>query len=726
MKLSFFHSRSIALFTLIAFCLSGCAGLFPHSGGSSTGLLTVTPQASTVTLPTGTSGVNLATLKVRTSCGDVTVASDGKVSVPIFNGGPQYAELVDATGKTVMMAFISDTQLSLSAETTASALLYLALAGPQLKADGRLKLLAEASTLSGFSGLVTVIENQIKTLGHLDLTATEFQTALANVVNTSMGRGRGVIAEPTTASGLSLDTTVQGKLAVQNVYLRRVNLYLRRTGYITAAGQTVDDDNSEFVKVEMPTVARYGGITGTLDGYLKGEVPYSPVTTDPALDIPRFPADAKQTFYDLYAVGPGGTKGEAYGILPIFAQNDQGMLEVKTIFLDVLLVFIANIALPLKGSEVDDFLTFVGGNAVVTDIIGNLKSNIPQLGELLGQGKYYDALKTIVTSIYTSNTILPKLAQVTLDFLDRNANLSDATYDQIFSGMSGLLDKMGKIDVGFTAADLSLLVFDIARANQADLFKIKVIPGKVTLKADSAVVNTKAKTKVHATIQDKDPNGTYEYQWTVTPNNNYWLDDSHLNGTDDAPDGVLITADDTVEANSLILTDGTASIHCKAFRVDGGRQEVGEGDTTVQFDDAAQIIIVSSANLLSASKIIQIDAFPPFGVPDNYTYQYQFYLSVGPVKDAFRYEVWSTGTTNPGHIASWNTTRQNRLLGTFLAGMVTPPTEPGKYYVGISHGSQQGGWSTPEKAQTELDKVLAGTLNHPGYKYEIRAFIANN
>src|SRR5690606_33200731 len=101
------------------------------------------------------------------------------------------------------------------------------------------------------------------------------------------------------------DTTVAGKLTVQNVYLRRVNLYLKRVSYVDKDGKAVEDTGTNWAKTEMPLVARYGGITGTIDGFLKGEVPYSPVSINPPLNIPLSPGDGQQTKYEMYAIGPG-------------------------------------------------------------------------------------------------------------------------------------------------------------------------------------------------------------------------------------------------------------------------------------------------------------------------------------------------------------------------------------------------------------------------------------
>lgn len=580
-------SLKFGLFTLFVLLLVGCGG--GGESSSASGDLQVQMVTSSIDFPGVARGGSLPSLKVTTSAKQSAVASDGSVPVAIFNEGPQYAEVTNAQGEVALMGFVSPTSPGLSARSTARALVYLAVAGGWMKEAGRLTVLEQIPTLAGFDALEAAVSAQVAADGALDLDDPEFQTALSNVVMPAIAKGRSVIAEPTSGSGLSLDTTVDDKLTVQNVYLRRVSLFLRRTGYKAADGQVVDEDNTQWTKLEMPQVARYGGITGTIDGYIKGEVAYSPVTSTPALDIPRLPADARETYYQLNAVGPGWTGGPSEDALPLSHKDELRTLELKTIFLDGFLVLLANVALPLKGDQVDEYLQFAAANGVITDIISNLRTTVPQVGELCGQGEYYAAFKALATSAYTSNTILPLVGQMTLDFLRQNSGLTNLDLEWLQGGMKGMLEKMGKIDIGFTLADSALLFRDFAASERAEVFRLRVTKGKVTLQANQTSLTPSSTTVISAIIQDRDPNGTYEFVWTVQPNNNYWVEDRHLVGTDDNPAGVLTTLEDSVNIRSLVTTAGVATVRCRAFRLDGGRREVGDDEITITFQVAQQV-----------------------------------------------------------------------------------------------------------------------------------------
>lgn len=578
-------SRAVTLIAIYVFVI-GCGG--GGAGSNSGGRYAQTQLSSTLDLGTSSRAPSLDDLSVRTSAGAGDVTNAGIAPTVIFKEGPQFAEILDSEGRTVLMAFASPTEPNFSAHSTAKAIAYLSLSGAWMKETARLKLLNEAETMPGFSSLESAIQSQIDTLGYLDLDAPAIQSPIGTMVSAAYGPNRGVIADPTTASGLSLDTTVDSKLTIENVYLRRVSLFSRRVSYVDAAGET-QEENNPFTRTDMPNIARYGGITGTLDGYFKGEVAYSPVRTTPALDIPRFPATARSTVYQVFAIGAAFSSHPNLNV-PADIVGEQQYLEVKTLFLDGFLVLVANAGLPLKGEEIDEFLGFAAGNAVITDIIGNLKTNIPDLGTKLGEGDYPGALKLVMTSAYTSNTALPLVSQVAIDFIWRNSSIGGDATDRLQTGMKGVLDKMGKIDVGFTFADSFLLFRDIASSKRIEQFLITVTPGKVTLTAANQTVNPLGSTTIDAVVQDEDPNGTYEYRWSVAPNANYWLEDRTLAGTDDAPNGILITSESRVTLRSIVNANGVATVNCKVFRLDGGRREVGEKSLPITFEANTSLV----------------------------------------------------------------------------------------------------------------------------------------
>lgn len=689
---------------LIIGLLSGCGG-----GGLSNGAaLRAKNIPSTLSLTGARAGVPFETLTVHTSVKTTPVTASGEAEVAIYNEGPQHTRVVDPQGRTVLMGFVSPTNPNLNPSSTAQAMAYMALGGIFMKEAGRVTVLEYIHTLAGYDAFEDAVEAQITRDGFLDPEDATIQSTLATMVNHLMTtKARGVIATPTSATGLSVDTTVDDKLTFTNVYLRRVSLFMRRTGH--RIGNTdVDEPNTPWQKLEMPAVARYGGITGTIDGFLKGEVAYTPVTSEP-FDIPLSPNNAKRTYYQVNAVGPGSDPGTLFDDLPEAQKDELRVLELKTIFLDAFLVLIANAVIPVKGDQVDDFLKFIGSNSAVSDIINNLRTTVPQVYDLVVQGEYWQATKAILTSGYTSNTIMPLMGQLTIDYLESHSDLSQAELDDITSGMKDLLGTLGKIDVGFTLADSALLFHDIAVSTQAQKFEFTVTPGKVTVSAARTTISPTGTTLLTATVQDKDPNGVYEYQWTVSPNSNYWIENSHLVGTDDSPNGILVTNEEPVNIRSFVTTAGEAVATCTVFRLDGGRREVGTDDITITFDP-------QQVNIQTTHPVIQVTKQVVHLLDGGYSGHYCFWYLIPINEHAYYMRITGTWDQVGGsYFRQWNEPRANPniyIASPYSELVIAPPANHYKVYVKNGWDGVVGGFSTEAAAQANLDSMVQGQLNY--------------
>lgn len=704
---------SLAAILIVSTVLQGCGGWFPRGGGST--LAAGLQKIETSISPAGAALPALETLRLRTSVGNDQLDSAGRATATIFADGTQFAEIVDATGRTVMMSYLSRDRRELSASTTAQALAYLVLGGGFAKGEGRLKILNDLPAEAGFPALVAAIQARLNAVGHLDASDPAIQTALRNLYTSLTDPTRGMIAEPTSGSGLSLDTTVENQLGVENTYLRRVELFVRRTGYKNAAGQEVEEE-STFQRREMPTVARYGGVLGAIDGLFKNELAYSPVRATPPLSTPRFPADAQRTDYEVYAVGAGIVPDTLVGI-PQEVVDAQQITEIKTIFLDGVLVFIASVAIPLEGEAVDDFLKFAGGNTTVTDIINTLRSTIPQVSDLLRQGEYTKATMAVVTSVYTSNTILPLISQVMLDWLETKADLTEGQYQELLGNFKNLFAILGAVDIVGTSTDLVILFADIIRSNQFEKFSVRVTEGKITLVAPRTTIRPTSTTVISAIIQDKDPNGTYAYEWRVTPNSNYWVEDRTLNGTDDAVDGVLRTNESEVNIRSLILSAGEAVVQCKAFQVIGSQRiEVGTDDITITFDpEAPNSITEPSPGIAVEKRIIQL-------LDGGFSGLYAIYMLIPIDPEAIAYDFIGTDsdpswsylirrTTTQLAANQYKTGRSGPGAGIPIDLNSPPPSGMIKVFLGGGGDGVIGGHTTSGAAQASIDAVAEARRN---------------
>ena len=167
--------RLMTVLTMGAFLLQACEGdrtvggtpvaITPTAPVSSTPTSTPTPDQAAVVnvavnLPSGTPQT-LATLALNNSIGAVGVGAAGTFALPIYAGGPQYADLLDQDGTVVATGFVSPASAAIDATSTAKALIYFAAGFYGLTLPYRVDVVDQISTVDGFGDVVTAVSNAI-------------------------------------------------------------------------------------------------------------------------------------------------------------------------------------------------------------------------------------------------------------------------------------------------------------------------------------------------------------------------------------------------------------------------------------------------------------------------------------------------------------------------------------------------------------------------------------
>jgi hypothetical protein len=579
---------------LAAFALTACGG---SSGGSDTAGFTLvkTPVEAQITLPAGTPITDITTLSPWSSGGATTPNSQGKTRITIFNNGPQYADVRDAQGHLVLSAYLSDTQKKLDAETTAEAMVFFAIGGAAQIGDGPATILAGIRDLTGYGPVVDEISSQLVSQGFVSLQTGNLKDkiqAVIDAVGPPPAKGRGTIAEPTNASGLFLNTIVDGEFTIQNNYLRRTRGWLRQVSYVNTQGQEVEAVG-EYKKFDIAAPSRYGGFTGTVYGILTGNLTWTPTVSEP-YKIPLAPAGAQSTTYELKTFGLGAHQGN---LETLTSDEESELISVtfKSLILDAILPVIANIALPLKGEGLEEFVKFASGSAIMSDLINVARETLPQVYAQLTEGNLKDAISTMWDTGFTSNSALPALLQIMINFGEKYG--SDAFFDNsgnISEAIGERLALLGYVDVFFSSADMALFTHDFALSDRSNIFTITTTSGKATLTTDDAIVSVFDTTLVHATIQNKNSDAVYKYEWSVSEG--YKLTTSNGN-TSDAPNGILASNDDFARISTLTDEPGTALIKCKVSRIDGEPDQVIDQPTREFKFVAAPTISPNPANV---------------------------------------------------------------------------------------------------------------------------------
>jgi len=569
--MSSLNQRFAAICVLIFSVLT--ALILPGCGGSSAGTpttnfsLTKTPVQAQIQVPTGSPITDPTALTPWSSGGATEPNSSGQTNITIFNNGPQYSDVRDNQGRLVLVSFLSPDNKVLNAETTAEALIFFAIGGAAQIDKGPETILAGIRDLTGYGSVVDEVSAQLTAQGYISLEAGSLKDKIQDIVDsfgTPAPDGRGTIAEPTNASGLFLNTIIDGQFTIQNNHLRRARGWLRQVSYVGADGKEYES-KTDYKKFDIAAPSRYGGFSGTVVGIAKGELTWTPTVSE-NYSIPLAPTDALSTTYELKTFGLGLSPGNLETLTPE-EQSELIEISLKSVFLDAILPVVANIILPLKSGGIEEFVKFANGSAIVSDLINIARETLPQVYDKLEAGELKNAINLLWDSGFTTNSMLPALLQVAIDFGE--AYGSDAFFDNsgnLAEALNKRLALLGLVDVFFSATDMAIFTNDFAKSDRSNIFTIKTTGGKASLTADDPIVSVFDTTVIHAVIQNKNPDAVYKYEWSVSEG--YKLSTSNGN-TSTAPNGILASNDDFAVISTLTDEPGTATISCKVTRIDG-------------------------------------------------------------------------------------------------------------------------------------------------------------
>jgi len=567
-----YASKHFAVFfaLICAICslvvLQGCGG--GGGGTQQTGFqLTATPISAQIQAPAGFPVTDLTTLTAWSSGGTTPLTGGGQSTITIFNNGPQYSDIRDSEGRLVFANYLSSADPIFDEESTAAAMIFFAIGGGAQIGDGPKAVWDAVPTLAGFGAVVDEVRTQLTTQGYVSLQTGNLKNVIDDIIDTfgtPPAKGRGTIAEPSSASGLFLDTITDGEFKIQQNYLRRTRGWLRRLSYTMPGGSEVES-LTEFKKFDIEVPNRYGGFNGAVYGILTGDMTWTPTVSEP-FQIPLAPVDAEETTYELRTFGIGASAGNLTNLTQD-ELDELVSLEFKSLILDAILPVIANIVLPLNGDAMDEFLDFASSDALIADLINLSREALPEVTTLLREGKLREAIVVMWDSGFTTNSALPIVLQVIVNFAETKAGAEIfAELGDIGATINKRLDLLGYVDVFFSSADMAIFTSDYLRSDRANRFVIRTTSGKATLVPESLLVSVFDTTLINAVIQNKNPDAVYKYEWTVSPG--YKLTTSNGN-TSEAPGGVLVSSDDFARISTETDDPGTATINCKISRIDG-------------------------------------------------------------------------------------------------------------------------------------------------------------
>lgn len=519
-----------ALTTVAAFLLQACGG-----NGSSIPAPVIAPlfgsgvtlQTGSIQLPAG-SNVAASSLTVTNSLGSATVSSSGNFGLNALSGGPQFAQVLTASGNPMLMGFLSPAEPVISAHTTAEVLIFIAGGLYQLPQTERDQAYAAISTTPGFSNVENAIGAELAlnpdafgSAGGEKIVAAAVTQFFASV-HASAAAPKDILVDPSNGqSGVTVLNNNVVQITFANTYRRPSRAFIDEVSYANSSGSAttiVPVSVSDVVPaVDIPAATALKSFKSTLVDISNGKYAWSQVSTSPVTLTPN--PGSVWTRYAVTVVGPGFSDGAKSSLSAdrLKAQDD---LTLNFLVQDLVIPEISSILIPL--SSMDKIGPLAG--PITKDIISALASDIPNVRTAYQGGDYGGAVVILMTAIAKSSTVQKTIIN---DFITAAGETDPAIQAQWAKNFGGALQGWLKItDMALVGADILKLTADAASSDQADIFTVYALPVKILLTPGTTTLDNDA--TAHLTANVPAAGGSdleLEYTWGNTATAGHFYQD---------------------------------------------------------------------------------------------------------------------------------------------------------------------------------------------------------
>jgi hypothetical protein len=486
-----------------------------------------TSISASVSLPQGYT-LAASSLQAQTSAGQSAVSATGEFTATVYGDGPQLCTILGPSGKPVLLGWLGGDKKTISARSTAEVLLYFGLGAFAHKEHIRswaLDTIAQSSQLEAVTEAINMALaanpealNQspadITVAVRTALTALQGSRAAKPATTRSLAGGaagsRSVLIDPSdTRSGITPVQETMSSVKIINAYRRRAWAYVDRVSYVPSSGGAAVPSPGKITDFEIQPVSSPSGLIGTFVDIMYGNHAYSQVSSDP-ISLPLNPADARETTYKLTVVGTGIYKGDADSIT---SDQSRGLYYVtgKAILRDFVLPLILNVVMNLKGEELDDFLEWTNGSAVLADLINTLFVAAPGIWDKAYAGDMSGAIWDAYQTIQTSGTVKAVFLELMLSGFN---NIKDANRFAEYG--QGFLNVLALGDIILTSIDSAVQATHAAISNRADIWDITVNGSKVRLTPAISYIMPGETATLHAAVPDATGSSGKLRFWRIT------------------------------------------------------------------------------------------------------------------------------------------------------------------------------------------------------------------
>lgn len=625
----------VFLATILSLVLSGCGGggdgsTTPTPGG---GKLTITPVTGTVILPQGRTRA-ITDYTVVTSVGEAKPNAQGNFTVPVVNGGPQLAFLVDDQDETVMMAMVGEKGAEISADTTAKTLLFMSLGGHYFGGEQSIVFWDEISALKNDMGLADAVAAEISAAKNMGGVHTAVENKLADL-RTSLGAsgGKGIVVNPSNAqSGVIVENFSFNQIKLVNHFRRRCLVYVDQIAYAQGTGEsqqwTFLDEPLPTTNFRLKPTKGYESVGASIALAYQGGSFFVPEASNP-VTLNYAPTTADRVRYRVLVLGFGNVIGEAYNELTEERKDALAKIQWEHFFLEVCVPIFSNVILGAREGDVD--VSQFSSQDRLLALAGLTLSASPKAFTAAKEGNYRLAILEVNNTL-ADNDLFRR--QFLGDFVDilRDEFGSEVGSERFRNVASKLMNAFRIVDILGTMFDTHAQLQDYVQSKQVERFEVDLTKGNVTLTPERSSMTPSDTLELTANALNVElDGGALVYEWSHDGEGNL-ADNVHFGNDFESSQNRVRYFAGTGERNTV-----TVKVKVSLRRA-GQTEEVGESSAVIEVQPSTPILAPDVTSLgRGETQTFDVAMSPPWDGPQLF---YRFELEEG-LGGLTNYGTWS-------------------------------------------------------------------------------------
>jgi hypothetical protein len=555
-----------------------------------------------VVLPAGTS-IDLSKTKILSGFGEYPVDNSGKSKVRFTSGKSKLAFLIDETGNSLMMGFITDTKKEISIVTTASVLVYFGLGISLQPIEIKKKYLEGYATMEGMPEFTQSISEEfaknpemVRNGGFMN-SLTDYLSTFAPADTIDIRAKQIDVDTKGFKSGIQVYELDHQNVQIRNERRRRAHAFTYKTAFKDKDGLETTlkykIEGADVAEKDLPISPRgaVNSVTGTLKEVAGGKGAEFAMTENGPINLPLKDLESEAT-YKVRVVGPG--MGNLGGLNLTNAEKEKlDRLVLETFALDFLVPFIFDMI------GLDDAL--IGGQSekfknILFAIDVFVKSS-PAIEQSLKEGDYMKAFKETVVMGLTEfpnkafDDMYKGIINGGIELLKaKNTPGAEESAERISKMGKSVLKAMKIADYILKAVDYKFLLDHIQLSDYNTEFTVKVIADDIVLTPKEESITTSkyysVKVETKTTLAEGE---SFVYKWS-TPGKFIYLYNQNKKVTEAETSTPTMTYRSDTKAADLSDTSNPDLIKVEVF--------TKKGTTLTRIGDAEANINVQKLKLV--------------------------------------------------------------------------------------------------------------------------------